>query len=149
MFCKAKSATTKKTFFCGDFRPLPNKYVPVWDHFIPLLFPKDSESLKILDIRLREVWAKKRLHGTSKVNRQTDKQTDKQTDILIYRKHQPRGPMLWKNIMKIIFNWTYITNCVSLPRLSKWYKCLFKTTCRLCLDRCYWSLLSSSWLLKA
>ena len=38
--------------------------------------PKDSEYLKILDIRLREVGAKTRLNGTSKVNTQTDKQTD-------------------------------------------------------------------------
>ena len=50
------------------------------DHFFPLLFPKDSESLKILDIRLWEVGAKRPLNGTSKVNRQTDRQTDKHTD---------------------------------------------------------------------
>ena len=43
----------------------------MWDHFFPLLFPKDSESLKILDIRLREVGAKRPLNGTSKVNTQT------------------------------------------------------------------------------
>ena len=35
-------------------------------------FPKDSEALKILDIRLREVGAKRRLNGTSKVNTQTE-----------------------------------------------------------------------------
>ena len=50
------------------------------DHFFPLLFPKDSESLKIFDIRLWEVGAKRLLNGTSKVNRQTDKHTDGQTD---------------------------------------------------------------------
>ena len=51
------------------------------DHFFPLLFPKDSESLKILDIRLQEGGAKRPLNGTSKVNRQrTDGQTDGQTD---------------------------------------------------------------------
>ena len=44
------------------------------------MVPKDSESLKILDIRLREVGAKRRLNGTSKVNRQTDRRTDTQTD---------------------------------------------------------------------
>ena len=68
----------------------------MFDHFFPLLFPKDSESLKILDIRLREVGAKRPLNGTSKVNRQTDGQTHTQTDISTYRKHRPRGPMLWK-----------------------------------------------------
>ena len=50
------------------------------DHFFPLIFPKDSGSLKILDIRLREVGAKRPLNGTSKVNRQTHGQTDKHTD---------------------------------------------------------------------
>ena len=49
-------------------------------HFFPLLFPKDSESLKILDIRLWEVGADRPLNGTSKVNRQTDGRTDGQTD---------------------------------------------------------------------
>ena len=39
------------------------------DHFLPLLFPKDSESLKILDIWLREVGAKRPLNGTSKVKK--------------------------------------------------------------------------------
>ena len=51
---------------CGDLRPLANKDVQMLDHFFPLLFPKDSESLKILDIRLREVGAKRPLNGTSK-----------------------------------------------------------------------------------
>ena len=50
------------------------------DHFFPLLFPKDSESLKIFDIRLWEVGAKRQLNGTSKVNRQTDGRTNTQTD---------------------------------------------------------------------
>ena len=45
-----------------------------------LFSPKDSQYLKTLDIRLREVGAKRRLNGTSKVNRRTDKQTDRQTD---------------------------------------------------------------------
>ena len=45
------------------------------DHFFPLLYPKDSESSKILDIRPWEVWAKRPLNGTSKVNTETDGQT--------------------------------------------------------------------------
>ena len=56
---KAKSA--KKIFFLrGDFRPLQNKNVQMLDHFFLLLFPENSESLKILDIRLWEVGAKDR-----------------------------------------------------------------------------------------
>ena len=39
------------------------------DHFFPLLFPKNSESLKKLDIGLREVGAKRPLNGTSKVKK--------------------------------------------------------------------------------
>ena len=73
------------------------------DHFFSLLFPKDSESLTIFDIRLREVGAKRPLNGTSKVNRhtdtETDRRTDRRTDILTYRKHRPRGPMLWKSAL--------------------------------------------------
>ena len=48
----------------GDFSPHPNKNVQMLDHFLPLLFPKDSESLKILDIWLREVGEKRPLNGT-------------------------------------------------------------------------------------
>ena len=55
------------------------------DNFFPLLFPKDSKSIKILDIRLREVGAKRPVNGTSTVNRQTDKHTDGHTD----RRHSP------------------------------------------------------------
>ena len=88
----------------GDCRPLPNKNVQIWDQFFPLIFPRDSESPKILDIRLWEVGAKRRLNGTSKLNTQTDvrtdgrtdRHTDTQTDISTYRKPRHRGPMLWE-----------------------------------------------------
>ena len=74
--------------------------------FFPLLFPKDSQFLKILDIRL---WAKRQLNGTSKVNRQTHRRTHRQTDISTYRKHRPRGPMLWKdNIQRFYFPWNLL-----------------------------------------
>ena len=60
--------SNKKNFFLrGDFRPLQNKNVQMLDLFYPSLFPKDYESLKILDIRLWEVGAKRLLKGTSKV----------------------------------------------------------------------------------
>ena len=103
--CFVRQNQQKKKKMRGDFRPLSNKNLQMWDHFFPLLFPKGSESLKILDIRLREMGAKRRLNGTSKVNRrtdgQTDKQTDRQTDISTYRKHRHRGPMLWKGAPNI------------------------------------------------
>ena len=47
------------------------------DHFFPILFPKDSESLKILDIRLREVGAKIPLKKTE--NRRRPKKVKKKT----------------------------------------------------------------------
>ena len=68
------------------------------DHFFPLLFPKDSESLKILDIRLREVGAKRRLNGTSKVNRHTDTQTHRQTHrrtFWLIESIRPEGQCFW------------------------------------------------------
>ena len=83
---------TKKLFLRGDFRPLPNKNVQMLDHFLPLFFPKDSESLKILDIQLGEVGAKKPLNGTSKVNRQTHRRTDKHTDRRTFRLIERIGP---------------------------------------------------------
>ena len=33
------------------------------------------------------------------MDRQTDGQTDTQTDISTYRKHRPKGPMLWKSYL--------------------------------------------------
>ena len=53
-------------FLCGNFTPLMSKSFPIWDHLFFLLFPKDSENLKSLDIRLSEVGAKRRLKGVKK-----------------------------------------------------------------------------------
>ena len=93
-FVRQNQQQQKNIFLRGNFRPLPNKNVQMLDHFFPLLFPKDSESLKIFDIRLREVGEKRLLNGTSKVNRQTHGQTDRQTDRQTDISHRPRGPML-------------------------------------------------------
>jgi hypothetical protein len=65
----------QNSFLRGDFRPLPNKNVQMLDHFFPLLFHKDFESLQILDIRLREVGAKRPLNGTLKVKKVGEKKT--------------------------------------------------------------------------
>ena len=62
------------------------------DHLFPLLFPKDSESLKILDIRLWEGGAKRPLNGTSKVNRQTNRQTDTRTHRRTFQLIESIGP---------------------------------------------------------
>ena len=76
---KAKSAK-KKLFLRGNFRPLPFKNVQMLDHFFPLLFPKDSESLKILDIRLWEVGAKKPLKKTE--NQRRPKKSEEKNFLL-------------------------------------------------------------------
>jgi hypothetical protein len=67
----------KNFFFRGDFRQFSNKNVQMLDHFFPILFPKDSKSLKILDIRLREVGAKRPIKKTQ--NRRRPKQVKKKT----------------------------------------------------------------------
>ena len=68
----------KKTFFLrGDFRQFSKKNVHIWDHFFPSLFPKNSQSLKILDIRLREVGAKRQFKKTK--NRRRPKKVKKKT----------------------------------------------------------------------
>ena len=79
-YLKSEKVRKKKLFFARRFKTIFKQKFQMFDHFFPLLFPKDSESLKILDIRLREVGAKRPLNGTSKVNGQTNRQTDRQTD---------------------------------------------------------------------
>ena len=67
---KEKNKKTKKT--CSAALILDHfwaKNVQIWDLLFQRLFPKDSESLKILDIRLWEVGAKRRLNSTSKANK--------------------------------------------------------------------------------
>ena len=82
---KTKKSEEKNFFLRGDFRQFANKNVHIYDHFFPLLFPKDSESLKILDIQLREMGAKRPLNGTSKVNRHTDTRTHGHMDRRTFR----------------------------------------------------------------
>ena len=66
-----KILPTKQTFFCAAIlQPLLVFFLSETTSF-HYFFPKDSEYLKILDIRLREEGAKRRFNGTSKVNRQT------------------------------------------------------------------------------
>ena len=55
-----------QTFLCGNFIPFISKIIQIWDHFLPLVFPKDAEILKSLDIGLHEVGATKLLNGVNK-----------------------------------------------------------------------------------
>ena len=135
---KEEKIRKKKTFFATAILNLFwDKNVHTWDQFSPLVFPKDSKSLKILDLRFPEVGAKRFLNGTSKVKKfsfkkirkklflagaildnflakmfksettyfhylkkwtdtRTHTQRDSKTDILTYKNHRPKGPMLWK-----------------------------------------------------
>ena len=95
--CSVRQNSPKnKPFYHGNLTPFISEKFQIWDHFFPILFLKDSKSVKSLDIRLQELGAKRRLNGISKVNRRTNRQTDIRTDILTYRNHRPREPMLWK-----------------------------------------------------
>ena len=68
-----------KTFFCRDnFIPFLSKKVRILDHFLQLLFAKDSEYLKSLDIGLQEVGAKRPLN---RVNEQTNTQNKNKKEI--------------------------------------------------------------------
>ena len=63
----------KNFFRHGDCRPCFSKSVQIWDHFFPLVCPKYSKSLKVLDVRFREMGAKRLWIGTSKVNKLKNK----------------------------------------------------------------------------
>ena len=56
----------KKLFFRVIFTQFLRKNVQIWDYFFPIRFPKNSKYLTILDIGLREVWAKGPLNGVNK-----------------------------------------------------------------------------------
>ena len=52
-----------------NFKPFLRQNFHIWDQFFPLVSPKDSKSLKNLDIRYPEVGAKRCLSGNSKVKK--------------------------------------------------------------------------------
>ena len=58
--CFVTQNQQKSIFFCAAILDhfQQQQKIKIWDNFFPLLFPKDSESLKFLDIQLREVGAK-------------------------------------------------------------------------------------------
>ena len=54
-------------FLRSNFTVFISKSFQIRDHFFPLLFPKDSENLKSLDIGLQEMGAKRRLKGVKNI----------------------------------------------------------------------------------
>ena len=95
MFCKAKSAKKNNFFLRGDLDHILPKNDQFWDQFFQAFFPKDSKSLKILDIRLQEVGAKKASKYTTWKGT-SNRHTDTQTDIATTRSNRPSGPIRWK-----------------------------------------------------
>ena len=99
VLCKA-IFTQKQKKWRSYFTPFISKSFQIWDYFFPLLFPKGSESLKFVDIRLWEVGTKKTFKWYLK-SEQTDGRThghtDTGTDISTYRKNQPRRLILWNS----------------------------------------------------
>ena len=61
-----KKKLTSKAKLHGDFTTFMSKKFQIWDHFSKLLFTKDSDDPKSLDIWLWEVGEKKRLNGVNK-----------------------------------------------------------------------------------
>ena len=103
--CFVRQNQQQNPFLRGDFRRLPNKNVQIRDHFLPFVPPEDFESLKILDIQLREMRARRRLNSTLKVNRQTDGQTHRRTDRRTFRLIAQRADAL-KYIYMYIYELT-------------------------------------------
>ena len=50
-----KKKSFKNFFRRGNFTPFMSKLFQIWDHFFPLLFPKNSKNLKSLDNGLYKV----------------------------------------------------------------------------------------------
>ena len=110
----------------GDFRPLPNKNVQMLDHFFPLLFLKDSKSLKIFDIRLQEVGAKRPLNGTSKVKKVREKNFffARRFSTIFKQKYSYLRPLLFVTFpqgFRISKNTGYPTSETGGKKTVKWY----------------------------
>ena len=90
---KAKLAKKKLRLF---YTLLWSKSLEIWDHFFPLLFPKDSENLKSLDIGLWEVGAKRRLNKVNKWRRKNHKNLflPRQFHTLYEKKFSNMRPLL-------------------------------------------------------
>ena len=84
----------KPKLLCGDFTPFIILFFKFWDHFFSLLFPKESESLKILDIQHWEVGGKKTFKHYLK-SEHTDRQTHTQTNTWKFWLIKIIGPEGW------------------------------------------------------
>ena len=71
----------------------------MWDHFLSLILPKDSKSIKNIGHPTLGSGGKKTFKRYLK-SEHTDRQADGHMDKLTYKKHRPRGPMLWKDQLR-------------------------------------------------
>ena len=88
LISKAKFAQKQIFLLRGNFTPYIGSF-PIWDHFFPLLFPKNSKSLKDLDTWLQEGGGKKMFKLYLK-SEQTHRQTHTHTHIWT---NQPIGSL--------------------------------------------------------
>ena len=99
-YLKSEKVRENNFFLRGDFRQFSNKTIHIWDHFFPLLFPKDSESLKKLDIRLWEVGAKRPSKGTSKVKKVREKNYFLRCN---FRQFSNKNVHIWDHLFPLLF----------------------------------------------
>ena len=105
------------------FTPFMSKSFHIWDYFFQLLFPKDFEYLKSLDIALREMEAKRHLNRVNFLLWRTDKQTNVHMNISTYRKNWPRRPILWKSLATLYvlgYCWSPRGSCLPVLPVPPW-----------------------------
>ena len=102
MFCKAKSAK-KQTFFVPQFQTISKLKFSNLRPLLSITFAQGILISKNIGHPTLVSGGKKTFKRYLK-SEQTHRQTDRRTDISTYRKHRPRGPMLWKFLSVNIIN---------------------------------------------
>jgi hypothetical protein len=77
----------KKTFFARRVKTIFKQKCSYLRPLLSITFPQGFRISKNV----------KRYLKSEQTDKQTDTRTNTQTDISTYRKHRPRGPMLWKS----------------------------------------------------
>ena len=97
MFLKAKSAKKQTFFFAPQFQTASKQKCYNLRPLLSITFPQGFRISKNIGHPTSGSGGKKtfkRYLKSEHTDRQTYKQTDRPTDILTYRKHRPRVPML-------------------------------------------------------
>ena len=98
------NSLTRSSQSSGDFTPFISNF-QMWDHSFPLTFSQRFWNSKNVGHPTSGSGGKKKFkrYLKTKVNTQTN--TDKHMDKSTYRKHRPRGPMLWKGKIRLTNVW--------------------------------------------